>query len=947
MPERSRRSQAFFFLAICASWFGLSPALGAEAFTAGWVPAVTDQPVPTDYSPAPVAQNKQHWLMAAPGEFRPTSFVVHAVRDLEALEVDASGLRNSAGELLPGALLDIRIVKYWYQSSFGGGTDKNLRYLRPELLLYDDGLVRAEDGENYLRLVDGQYIHISGPGNFTRRVVTPVARMPVQDATTLQPAAIGAGTSRQFWVTLHVPEDAVPGVYAAEVRLRDERDTLRTLPLTVEVLPIKLREPDIDISIYYRGVLDASMPEGSISSEVKSETQYLAELRNMAEHGIRSPTIYQKYPTGKLDRVLELWDEAGLMLPRRLFYLGLTVVTNNTGNVPANLAPQVREIRAKAARYGINDVNFYARDEARGAALTYQLPFWNEVRRAGGGILAAGWQSDARQDGNFDTNGGEEDIFASLGTVRRSESSRWHSKGRLIYSYQNPTVGYELPETYRRNYGLLLWQMNYDGAIPYAYQDAEGRAWHEFDSAKNREMSFTYPTIDKPIDTVQWEGFREGVDDLRYLATLQHLLTNTQGEVADAARSWLAELKESVLAQQDLDAIRDKIIAFILALQGDAGDSAVIPPESIHVSRLQGDGTATIAWQFDGRDQAAVWLQAGTGSWQRAAESLAMSRAHAVSIELLAADSQYRFRITPVDAETAGPILAEGQFSTSRDLQLQSVAAVQTGNVIEVQVDVSTDYDASLVVDWQNSLLGWWRFSSAKNGIVDDASGGSKSARLQGGAKLAPGRFGNGVALDGTNGFISMPDISIPENGAGTVEGWFRIDRFAMEERTNIGLFTGLYQHASNNHLYISRTNEHFSAGDRLQAGVWHHLAYTWNGDASTAVLYIDGHRLPVIVLGDIENVPAINGLAVGRNSGYLGGLIRPVPGSLAGGVDEVRVWNRPLSHAEVQTAWSAGRNPKLRLEFPVPESGRAEWVILGANEADQTVRSAKQTVGR
>jgi hypothetical protein len=69
------------------------------------------------------------------------------------------------------------------------------------------------------------------------------------------------------------------------------------------------------------------------------------------------------------------------------------------------------------------------------------------------------------------------------------------------------------------------------------------------------------------IDTVQWEGFRAGVDDMRYLATLLDVieLAKAQNKDTSAAEAWLTALKSSSLA--NLDAIRATMISFILELQ--------------------------------------------------------------------------------------------------------------------------------------------------------------------------------------------------------------------------------------------------------------------------------------------------------------------------------------------------------------------------------------------
>ena len=69
---------------------------------------------------------------------------------------------------------------------------------------------------------------------------------------------------------------------------------------------------------------------------------------------------------------------------------------------------------------------------------------------------------------------------------------------------------------------------------------------------------FTYPTSDGVIDTVQWEGFREGVDDTRYLATLLDLDPNrTEAEM----RAWVTS---QLNANMDVSAIRELLIDEIL-----------------------------------------------------------------------------------------------------------------------------------------------------------------------------------------------------------------------------------------------------------------------------------------------------------------------------------------------------------------------------------------------
>jgi hypothetical protein len=70
------------------------------------------------------------------------------------------------------------------------------------------------------------------------------------------------------------------------------------------------------------------------------------------------------------------------------------------------------------------------------------------------------------------------------------------------------------------------------------------------------------------IDTIQWEGWREGYDDCRYVATLQYAIQQAQSqgrtEFANQAAAWLAVVKSGgAAALADLDTLRSEIIDWI------------------------------------------------------------------------------------------------------------------------------------------------------------------------------------------------------------------------------------------------------------------------------------------------------------------------------------------------------------------------------------------------
>ncbi|HEX3078303.1 MAG TPA: DUF2341 domain-containing protein, partial [Lachnospiraceae bacterium] len=91
---------------------------------------------------------------------------------------------------------------------------------------------------------------------------------------------------------------------------------------------------------------------------------------------------------------------------------------------------------------------------------------------------------------------------------------------------------------------------------------------NDWDSAE-RDYTFVYPTSNSVIDTIQWEGFREGVNDVRYVKALENAIfkAKEKGDIVTAteAENYLTQVKNSNLYTQDLDVIRSRIINYILA----------------------------------------------------------------------------------------------------------------------------------------------------------------------------------------------------------------------------------------------------------------------------------------------------------------------------------------------------------------------------------------------
>ena len=501
-----------------------------------WIiePISNEKVLPNEF-PVPGIVGTELSISTCPGEYEPASFAIYGFKALREITVECS--EATSGEFtLPSAQIDIHIVKCWWQAGVGVA-DVQHPTLTPELLLKDADFVRVEDE--------------------TKRNMLRDAKAPV-DARELQPVFIAARETQQFWVTVHVPAGTSPGTYTSQITLSVQNAPEMILPFTVEVLPFTLAQPALRYSIYYRGRLAEDLKR-SIGSKWKSPKQYLAEMRNLKDHGITHPTCHQDFDNPQLlDRAIELRKQAGIAVDP-FYTLGLQTRGYTSLEDLETLKERVRSGLAHVRRHGIKELYIYGIDEASGEVLKSERASFKAAHEAGVKVFAA------CASGAFELVGDVLNLAVFNGPFNPSEAKKWHSLEHSIFSYANPQVGVEEPETYRRNYGLALWKAGYDGAMNYAYQHNFGDIYVDDDHETFRDHVFAYPTVDGVIDTIQWEGFREGVDDVRYLTTLLKAIESATGDkdiLAREAKEWVKTIDPS----GDLQTIRREMVKWMLRL---------------------------------------------------------------------------------------------------------------------------------------------------------------------------------------------------------------------------------------------------------------------------------------------------------------------------------------------------------------------------------------------
>lgn len=512
-----------------------------------------------DTSPVPAKPLRMLQGSGCRGLYVPLSFAIRAGRELKDLTFAASDLRSRSSTLSSSAI-DLRVVAPWFRP-FGGKPR-----LMNELLLHDPEFAVPLPEQQKNTYKDPKY------GN---------------DADKLLPLTIPAGTNRQFYLTVRIPDKAAAGVYRGTVTGRSSDGRTLSWSLALEVLPFDLEPTPYAYSAYYRIYErddEQKKKEGIASPHsfqiYRTVSQMDAELSNMAEHGMNTLNLYEGSPVkrnggwdfSELNRRLAMAKSAGLT--RSPFvWLGHSVffipdprpgAPHTWDEVISAINDQVPAVNEFCRKKGYPLPALYGHDEASGDALMQLKKGYEAVNRAGGLVAVACYANYFSEIGTALSlpivYGGAQTLIGER-SVRASQKA-----GYECWIYNCPATNLPAtPSVYRRRYGLALWRNGEQGAAPWEYC---GVSSYEFNYA-NPIYAFAFPTWSgKPIDTVIYEAFREGIYDTRYMATLQKYLRLARNQpqckptVAQVDR-WLAAFS----VNEDLQLVRRTMVDFIMRLR--------------------------------------------------------------------------------------------------------------------------------------------------------------------------------------------------------------------------------------------------------------------------------------------------------------------------------------------------------------------------------------------
>ena len=233
------------------------------------------------------------------------------------------------------------------------------------------------------------------------------------------------------------------------------------------------------------------------------------------------------------------------------------------------------------------------------------------------------------------------------------------------------------------------------------------------------------------------------------------------------------------------------------------------------------------------------------------------------------------------------------------------------------------------------NMVAWWPADNNANDVTASPDNGT----LNGGATFAAGEVAQAFSLNGTTAYVSAPDVAKINFGTGdfSIDAWIQTSnangvQSFVDKRVgdNVSVFTGYSFFTFNGNLGVQLadgTASNFISATNVANGAFHHVAVTVVRNSTTGGhLYVDGASVltfdPTVRAGSLTNTAE---LRIGRNSPntvldlFFSGLI-----------DEVELFNRALSAAEVLAVFNAGTAGKCKCTITCPAN------IIQSNDPNQ-----------
>ena len=220
-----------------------------------------------------------------------------------------------------------------------------------------------------------------------------------------------------------------------------------------------------------------------------------------------------------------------------------------------------------------------------------------------------------------------------------------------------------------------------------------------------------------------------------------------------------------------------------------------------------------------------------------------------------------------------------------------------------------------------SGLVSWWPGDDNANDIQS-----SNHGALQNGATFATGKVGQTFSFDGVDDAVLIADNASLQVSSFTLDAWINtanatlIQPIMAKVQTSENWISYMLRIQDGGKLALIVENRaenryaHWRTLSTLASNRWYHVAGTWqnlNGDYTDAKIYVDGVEQAIEM--SLNNGYGSNFLPGYTSEPFYIGRDGQPSGRFVGLIDEVDIYDRVLSAAEIQSIYNAGSAGKCK----------------------------------
>jgi hypothetical protein len=263
-------------------------------------------------------------------------------------------------------------------------------------------------------------------------------------------------------------------------------------------------------------------------------------------------------------------------------------------------------------------------------------------------------------------------------------------------------------------------------------------------------------------------------------------------------------------------------------------------------------------------------------------------------------------------------------------------------------------------------LVGYWKLDQNTGAVAVNSVTSGQPGQVNGTAVWAKGQIANALSFDGGSTYVVVPDYP-KATTALSVAGWVNVNATVTSPTAlirnaegNLGVsvaqdgapasqFELVLNTDANGalilHAGITAGPNHTTvdAPSAFKQGSWQHVAFT--ADGAQLRLYNNGAEvaktayLAPFIVPDVKELSMGARLNVDTSTPPVLGL-DTTPNNLLGSLDDVGIWNRPLTADEVSKIYTAGQagNPLTSVTQTPPSGGTAPKLSVAKSAGGITI---------